>query len=259
MRPALRLAAAALPGAALVLTACLGFAPTVRDLPSYFVPLRQRTAEVLAGARGAFWDPDVGCGEPYFANPQSGLLYPPAWLATVLPPAVAVGVEAGLHLAILAVGCALLARRLGAGRVARGGRGVGGGGGRAGAGRGGGPQQPGHAGVDAVGMGGGARRLADRHRDLPRPCLPGGRASARGGRCRSGGRPRPAPTHRAGRAPGWRPRGGAGPAVRGVGAGRGPGGLPRDQRGGRPERCVRASSRRWRSPVRRCRPARSVS
>ena len=115
MRPAWRLAAAALPGAAVVLSACLGLAPTVRDLPSYFVPLRQRTAEVLAGARGAFWNPDVGCGEPYFANPQSGLLYPPAWLATVLPPAVAVGVEAGLHLAILAVGCALLARRLGAG------------------------------------------------------------------------------------------------------------------------------------------------
>ena len=115
MRPSLRLAAAALPGAALVLAACLGFAPTVRDVPSYFVPLRARTAEVLAGSRGAFWDPDVGCGEPYFANPQSGLLYPPAWLATVLPPAVAVGVEAGLHLAVLAVGCALLARRLGAG------------------------------------------------------------------------------------------------------------------------------------------------
>jgi len=114
VRPSLRLAAAAIPGAVLALAACLGFAPTVRDVPSYFVPLRERTAKVVAGARGAFWDPDVGCGEPYFANPQCGLLYPPAWLATVLPPALAVGVEAGLHLAILAVGCALLARRLGA-------------------------------------------------------------------------------------------------------------------------------------------------
>jgi hypothetical protein len=115
LRPSLRLTAAAFPGAALALAACLGFAPTVRDVPSYFVPLRERTAQVLAGTRGAFWDPDVGCGEPYFANPLSGLLYPPAWLAAVLPPATAVGVEAGLHLAILAVGCALLARRLGAG------------------------------------------------------------------------------------------------------------------------------------------------
>jgi hypothetical protein len=113
MKPAWRLTAAALPGAALALAACLGWEPTARDLPNYFVPLRQRTAEVLAGVRGPFWDPDVGCGEPYFANPQSALLYPPAWLATVLPAARAVGVEAGLHLAVLAVGCALLARRLG--------------------------------------------------------------------------------------------------------------------------------------------------
>jgi hypothetical protein len=115
MRGAWRLTAAALPGAALAVAACLGWEPTVRDLPNYFVPLRQRTAEVLMGTRGPFWNPDVGCGEPFFANPQSGLLYPPAWLATVLPPARAVGVEAGLHLAILGVGCALLARRLGAG------------------------------------------------------------------------------------------------------------------------------------------------
>lgn len=115
MRGAWRLTAAALPGAALAVAACLGWEPTVRDLPNYFVPLRQRTAEVLMGARGPFWNPDVGCGEPFFANPQSGLLYPPAWLATVLPPARAAGVEAGLHLAILGVGCALLARRLGAG------------------------------------------------------------------------------------------------------------------------------------------------
>jgi hypothetical protein len=115
VRSAGRLVAAALPGATLALAACLGWQATVRDLPSYFAPLRERTAEVLAGRRGPFWNPDVGCGEPYFANPQSGVLYPPAWLAAVLPPERAVGVEAGLHLVILAVGCGLLARRLGAG------------------------------------------------------------------------------------------------------------------------------------------------
>jgi hypothetical protein len=115
MKPVWRLTTVALPGAALALAACLGWEPRGRDLPNYFVPLRQRTAQVLAGVRGPFWDADVGCGEPYFANPQSGLLYPPTWLATVLPASRAVGVEAGLHLAVLAVGCALLARRLGAG------------------------------------------------------------------------------------------------------------------------------------------------
>ncbi|OYW06449.1 MAG: hypothetical protein B7X11_01065 [Acidobacteria bacterium 37-65-4] len=114
MRPGWRLAAAAAPGLALAFAAVLGWAPAAGDLPSYFVPLRQRTAAVVTGARGPFWDPDAGCGEPFFANPQSALLYPPAWLAAVLPARAAVGVEVGLHLALLAVGCALLARRLGA-------------------------------------------------------------------------------------------------------------------------------------------------
>jgi hypothetical protein len=109
-----RLVAAAAPGLALALAALAGWAPAAGDLPSYFVPLRQRTAEVVRGERGPFWDPDVGCGEPFFANPQSVLLYPPAWLALVVAPRAAVGVEAGLHLALLGVGCALLARRLGA-------------------------------------------------------------------------------------------------------------------------------------------------
>jgi hypothetical protein len=116
VKPAARLALGGLPGVVLAVMSIAGWPPAGRDLPSYFVPLRERTAEVLKGARGPYWDPDVGCGEPFFANPQSVLLYPPAWLATVLPPATAVGVEAGLHLALLGVGCALLARRLGAGR-----------------------------------------------------------------------------------------------------------------------------------------------
>ena len=109
-------AAAALPGIVLALVSLAGPVPMTRDVPTYFVPLRERTAAVLAGARGPFWNPDVGAGEPYFANPQTGLLYPPAWLAAVLPPERAVGVEAGLHLALLGAGCAALALRLGARR-----------------------------------------------------------------------------------------------------------------------------------------------
>jgi hypothetical protein len=115
MRATLRLVLAGVPGLLLAGAAVFGCAPTERDLPTYFVPLRARTAAVMAGSRGAFWDPDVGCGEPFFANPQSVLLYPPAWFGTILPPAAGVGAEAGLHLALLGIGCALLARRLGAG------------------------------------------------------------------------------------------------------------------------------------------------
>ncbi len=107
---------ACLPGLALVVAALAGWSPTVRDARDYFAPLRGRTAAVLSGARDPFWNPDAGCGEPYFANPQTGLLYPPAWLALVLPAGRAVGAEAGLHLALLGLGCTLLARRLGASR-----------------------------------------------------------------------------------------------------------------------------------------------
>ena len=114
IKPGYRVALAAVPGVVVALAALLGWVPTGRDLPSYFVPLRHCTAEVLAGSRSPFWNPNVGCGEPFFANPQTGLLYPPAWLAALLPPAAAVGVEVGVHLAILAMGCTLLARRLGA-------------------------------------------------------------------------------------------------------------------------------------------------
>lgn len=114
MKPAWRLAACALPG--LVVTAAslvADLTPTLRDLPAYFVPLRHHTARVLRGEAGPAWNPLVGCGEPFFANPQSGLLYPPTWLATVLPAPRAVGVEVGFHLALLGLGAGLLARRLG--------------------------------------------------------------------------------------------------------------------------------------------------
>lgn len=114
MRPAWRLAACALPGLVVTAASLLGdLAPTLRDLPAYFVPLRHHTARVLRGDTSPAWNPLVGCGEPFFANPQSGLLYPPAWLATVLPAPRAIGVEVGLHLALLGLGAGLLARRLG--------------------------------------------------------------------------------------------------------------------------------------------------
>ena len=113
MRPHRQVVLAALPGCAIALAAMAGWAPSARDLPDYFAPLRARTAAVLRGERGAFWNPDVGCGEPYFANPQTAILYPPAWLALILPAERACGAEVGLNLAIVGVGCAFLARRLG--------------------------------------------------------------------------------------------------------------------------------------------------
>lgn len=115
MRPVWRAAAAALPGAGLAAAAlAAGLSPTLRDLPAYFMPLRQYLGRVLHGGASALWNPLSGCGEPVLANPQLGVLYPPAWLAAVLPAERAVGAEVGLHVALLGLGTALLARRLGA-------------------------------------------------------------------------------------------------------------------------------------------------
>ena len=102
------------PGVLLVVAAVAGWCPGARDLPTYFVPLRERVAEVVERSHSPFWNSDAGCGEPFFANPQTGVLYPPAWLATLLPGRQAIGVEVGLHLALLGAGSALLALRLGA-------------------------------------------------------------------------------------------------------------------------------------------------
>ncbi len=104
---------ALLPGLLLALVAAVGWVPTSRDGPSYFVPLRFRTAQVLRGEKSPWLNTSVGCGEPFFANPQSALLYPPAWWSLLLPAERAVGVEVGLHLALLGLGVFFLTQKLG--------------------------------------------------------------------------------------------------------------------------------------------------
>lgn len=105
--------AAVLPGMVIAILALFGWVPTARDIPSYFVPLRARTAEVLRGKANPWLSPNVGCGEPFFANPQSALLYPLAWWSLFLDPQKALGVEVGCHLALLGAGLFFLCRRLG--------------------------------------------------------------------------------------------------------------------------------------------------
>lgn len=106
---------ALLPGMGIALLALFGWVPTARDIPSYFVPLRVRTGEVLKGEASPWLNPNAGCGEPFFANPQSALLYPPAWWSLFLEPQKALGVEVGCHLALLGCGLFFLSRRLGGG------------------------------------------------------------------------------------------------------------------------------------------------
>jgi len=59
------------------------------------------------------WNPMILSGGPFFADPLSGLWYPPLWLAAWLPPALAFNLLIYLHLVLAGLGTWRLARRLG--------------------------------------------------------------------------------------------------------------------------------------------------
>jgi len=58
---------------------------TFRDHLDYFQPLRWFTTEQLSACHLPLWNPYNASGEPWFANPQTAVFYPPAWLFLVLP------------------------------------------------------------------------------------------------------------------------------------------------------------------------------
>jgi hypothetical protein len=84
---------------------------TLRDHFDYFQPLRLFTAEELSAGRMPFWNPYSASGEPWFANPQTGVFYPPAWLFVVLPFETAYVLFLLLHVVLLGWGSYLLFAR----------------------------------------------------------------------------------------------------------------------------------------------------
>jgi len=103
----------------LVLAPAMGYVPAHRDLIDFFAPMRRATAEMLITGTAPWLNLANGCGEAWFANPETAVLYPPAWLHLVLPVPWAMTLEIGLHLALLSLGVGLLARDLGASRFGR--------------------------------------------------------------------------------------------------------------------------------------------
>jgi hypothetical protein len=103
----------------LFLTPLAGLAPAHRDLIDFFAPMRGLTASMLSSGSAPWLNLANGCGEAWFANPQTAVLYPPAWLHVILPGPWALAGEIGLHLALLSLGVGLLARELGASRSGR--------------------------------------------------------------------------------------------------------------------------------------------
>ena len=107
------------PLAALAVVALLLFASplvkqevlTFRDHFDYFQPLRFYTLTELKRAHLPLWNPYNASGEPWLANPQTGVFYPPAWLFVALPYATAYILFLILHVALLGCGAYVLFRR----------------------------------------------------------------------------------------------------------------------------------------------------
>ena len=89
------------------------------DVYVYFLPIKIHLARSLAeGGSGLLWNPFQSCGEPFFANPTTGLFYPPHLLFLILEPNTAVHAVLIVNMVIGAVGMLLLARVSGLGWAA---------------------------------------------------------------------------------------------------------------------------------------------
>lgn len=89
-----------------------------RDLQVFFVPMKQFLADSLRQGVLPFWDSAVLAGRPFFADPQSGALYPPSLLLLIRDPAHALGPLIVFHLALAALATYAYGRFLGQARPA---------------------------------------------------------------------------------------------------------------------------------------------
>src|SRR5579859_5440537 len=85
---------------------------TLRDHSDYFQPLRFFTADEVRRGHLPLWNPYNASGEPWLANPQTGVFYPPAWIFLVIPFPTAYTLFLAFHIALLGCGSFLLFRRI---------------------------------------------------------------------------------------------------------------------------------------------------
>lgn len=84
---------------------------TLRDHFDYFQPLRWFTAQELRAGHLPLWNPYSASGEPWLANPQTNVFYPPAWVFLFLPFATAYMLFLLFHLIVLGWSAYLLFAR----------------------------------------------------------------------------------------------------------------------------------------------------
>ena len=84
-----------------------------RDILLFHLPLRHSFAHFVANGFPS-WSSWLHGGQPLLENPNYSAFYPPTWLALVVPPNLALGLEGIFHIGLLFAGAWFLARRLGA-------------------------------------------------------------------------------------------------------------------------------------------------
>lgn len=75
-------------------------APSFRDQGDFFYPLKLYTADRLRAGELPLWNPLSGMGEPWLANLQSGVFYPPGAFFLLPGPALAGGLFLLFHFAV---------------------------------------------------------------------------------------------------------------------------------------------------------------
>jgi len=92
--------------------------PLQSDVAFMFDPWLIYAGRAVAAGQFPLWNPYAFTGAPFFANPQTALLFPLTWLAYVLPATIAITLIMILKLSVAGVGTYVFARLLGARPVA---------------------------------------------------------------------------------------------------------------------------------------------
>ena len=88
------------------------------DLDAFYAPFASFLHDRLAAGDIPYWAPGAFSGQPFLADAQSGVTYPPMLLASwLLDPIDALRAVATFHYLIAALGTYALARQLGASRT----------------------------------------------------------------------------------------------------------------------------------------------
>jgi hypothetical protein len=89
-----------------------------RDFQIFYTPMKHFLAEAIRHGEWAFWNPHVMMGSPFFADPQSGMLYPPSLLLLLAQTPKALAISLVFHLLLAQIGLYRLARHYQLGRLA---------------------------------------------------------------------------------------------------------------------------------------------